>query len=67
MSGWEVARWVTGQPAEKRPLLVAITGYGREEDRRRSEEAGMDLHLVKPVDPDELLGLLRRFYRVVGG
>ena len=67
MSGWEVARWVTGQPAEKRPLLVAITGYGREEDRRRSEEAGMDLHLVKPVDPDELLGLLRRFYRVVAG
>jgi CheY-like chemotaxis protein len=67
MSGWEVARWVTEQPAEKRPLLVAITGYGEEEDRRRSEEAGIDLHLVKPVDPDELLGLLRRFYRVVGG
>jgi CheY-like chemotaxis protein len=67
MSGWEVARWVTEQPAEKRPLLVAITGYGREEDRRRSEEAGIDLHLVKPVDPDQLLRLLRRFYRVVGG
>ena len=61
MSGWEVARWVTGQPAEKRPLLVAVTGYGREEDRRRSEEAGIDLHLVKPVDPEKLLGLLRRF------
>jgi CheY-like chemotaxis protein len=61
MSGWEVARWVTEQPAEKSPLLVAITGYGREEDRRRSEEAGIDLHLVKPVDPEKLLGLLRRF------
>jgi CheY-like chemotaxis protein len=67
MSGWELARWVTEQPAEKRPLLVAITGYGREEDRRRSEEAGIDLHLVKPVDPDQLLRLLRRFYRVVAG
>jgi CheY-like chemotaxis protein len=67
MSGWEVARWVTEQPAKKRPLLVAITGYGREEDRRRSEEAGIDLHLVKPVDPEKLLGLLRRFRRVVGG
>jgi CheY-like chemotaxis protein len=67
MSGWEVARWVTEQPAEKRPLLVAITGYGREEDRRRSEAAGIDLHLVKPVDPDQLLGLLRRFRRVAGG
>jgi CheY-like chemotaxis protein len=67
MSGWEVARWVTEQPAEKRPLLVAVTGYGREEDRQRSEEAGIDLHLLKPVDPDQLLRLLRRFYRVVGG
>jgi CheY-like chemotaxis protein len=67
MSGWEVARWVTEQPAEKRPLLVAVTGYGREEDRERSEEAGIDLHLVKPVDPDQLLRLQRRFYRVVGG
>jgi CheY-like chemotaxis protein len=67
MSGWEVARWVTEQPAEKRPLLVAITGYGRDEDRKRSEEAGIDLHLVKPVNPDELLRLLRRFSQVVGG
>ena len=67
MSGWDVARWVTEQPAEKRPLLVALTGYGREEDRRQSEEAGIDLHLVKPVDPADLLRLLKRFYRVVGG
>ena len=67
MSGWDVARWVTEQPAEKRPLLVALTGYGREEDRQRSEEAGIDLHLVKPVDPADLLRLLKRFYRVVGG
>jgi len=67
MSGWEVAKWVTEQPAAKRPLLVAITGYGREEDRWRSEEAGIDLHLVKPVDPAVLLRLLKRFHRVVAG
>ena len=67
MSGWEVAKWVTEQPAEKRPLLVAVTGHGQEEDCRRSEEAGIDLHLVKPVDPADLLRLLKRFYRVVGG
>ena len=46
---------------------MALTGYGREEDRRQSEEAGIDLHLVKPVDPADLLRLLKRFYRVVGG
>jgi two-component system, sensor histidine kinase len=36
------------------PLLIAMTGYGREEDRQRALQAGFDLHLVKPVDPDEL-------------
>src|SRR5215471_8698544 len=49
MDGWEVARQLqaacTGQP----PFLIAITGYGRQEDRRKSEEAGINLHLLKPV------------------
>jgi len=40
------------------PLLVALTGYGQEEDRRRSREAGFDEHLTKPVDPEALRGLL---------
>ena len=35
-------------------VLVALTGYGQEEDRRRSREAGFDLHFTKPVDPGEL-------------
>ena len=39
--------------------LVAVSGYGQESDRRRSREAGFDHHLVKPVDPDKLLELLR--------
>jgi two-component system, chemotaxis family, CheB/CheR fusion protein len=39
-------------------VLVAVTGWGQEEDRRRSREAGFDHHLIKPVEPDALLKLL---------
>ena len=39
-------------------LLIALTGYGQDEDRRRSEEAGFDHHLTKPVDPEVLRALL---------
>jgi len=39
-------------------LIVAVTGYGREEDVRRSQEAGMDAHLVKPFDADRLMELI---------
>jgi CheY-like chemotaxis protein len=38
--------------------LVALTGYGQPQDRRRAQEAGFDVHLVKPVDPAELVRLL---------
>jgi CheY-like chemotaxis protein len=48
--GFEVARRLRGQFG-RGPLLVALTGYGREEDRRMSQEAGFDHHLVKPADP----------------
>jgi two-component system, OmpR family, response regulator len=65
LDGWEVARRLQGHPAGKRPLLVALTGYGREADRRRSDEAGIDLHLTKPVDPDQLRWLLPRFQSVI--
>jgi CheY-like chemotaxis protein len=65
MDGWEVARRLKAESTSKPPFLVAVTGYGRREDRRRSEEAGIDLHLVKPTDPLELVGLLERFQRVV--
>src|SRR5262245_9596622 len=44
MDGWQVARTVQEQAGPKRPLLVAVTGHGAEEDRRRSAEAGIDLH-----------------------
>jgi CheY-like chemotaxis protein len=65
MSGWEVAKAIQEQPAPKRPLLVAITGYGGDEDRRRSEEIGIHLHLIKPVEPDALQNLLNRFQSVL--
>jgi len=60
-SGWEVAKVLHALPADKRPLLVAVTGHGDDEDRRRSREAGIDLHLTKPVDADRLQQLLGRF------
>jgi CheY-like chemotaxis protein len=67
MDGYEVARRLRAQSRERRPLLIAVTGYGREEDRRRSVEAGIDLHLLKPVDLAQLQGLLRRVHRVIAG
>ena len=58
MDGFEVARRLREREGPDRALLVAITGYGREEDLRRSREAGFDHHLVKPVDPQSLTDLL---------
>ena len=43
--------------------IVAVTGYGDDEDRRRTQEAGFDLHLVKPVEPEDMLEALRRARR----
>jgi CheY-like chemotaxis protein len=57
MDGYEVARRLR-RPGRSEALLVALTGYGQEEDRRRSREAGFDHHLVKPVDPAVLEDLL---------
>jgi CheY-like chemotaxis protein len=49
----------------KRPLLIAVTGFGQDADRKRSEEAGIDLHLLKPVEPDQLRHVLNRFHQLV--
>jgi signal transduction histidine kinase/ActR/RegA family two-component response regulator len=59
MTGFEVAAELRRDPATREARLIAVTGYGREEDRRRSKEAGFDLHLTKPVDPVQLRNLLR--------
>lgn len=64
MDGLEVARRLREQAHPVRPLLVAITGFGTEEDRVRSYEAGIDLHLTKPVSMEELLRFLEKFQTV---
>lgn len=58
MDGYEVARRMRELPGLRDVLLIAITGYGRDDDRARSKEAGFDHHLVKPVDPETLGRLL---------
>jgi CheY-like chemotaxis protein/anti-sigma regulatory factor (Ser/Thr protein kinase) len=57
MDGYEVARRIRAARGAA-PILVAITGYGQAEDRRRSIEAGFDAHLTKPVSPDDLADIL---------
>ena len=58
MNGYEVAKRLRQQPEFKSAMLVAVTGYGQEEDRRRSREAGFNFHLTKPVEPDDLRRLI---------
>jgi CheY-like chemotaxis protein len=59
MNGYEVATALRKDPSTSSARLIAVTGYGRDEDRRRSKEAGFDLHLTKPVDPAQLQALLK--------
>ncbi len=58
LDGFEVAKRIRQQPALKHILLVAVTGYGQESDRERSQDAGFDHHLVKPADFDTLQDIL---------
>ncbi len=58
LDGYAVARRIRAAPGGGRIRLVALTGYGQPEDRRRALEAGFDAHLVKPADADALLRLL---------
>jgi CheY-like chemotaxis protein len=53
-----VASELRRNPETSTTRLIAVSGYGQEEDRRRTEEVGFDLHLTKPVDPMELKRLL---------
>jgi CheY-like chemotaxis protein len=54
LDGYEVARRLRQNPCVRAACLVAVTGLGMQEDRRRAFEAGFDLYLLKPVDPKEL-------------
>ncbi len=58
LDGYQVAERLREDPLCKNAMLIAATGYGQEEDLRRSREAGFDRHLVKPIDPADLRRLL---------
>ena len=63
MNGYEVAQRIVENPKLKKPLLIAQTGWGQEQDRERTRQAGFDYHLVKPVDVakvQEILAHARR-------
>jgi CheY-like chemotaxis protein len=58
LDGCEVARRIRAESWGREAVLVALTGWGQEVDRRRSREAGFDMHLVKPVDPATICDML---------
>lgn len=58
LNGYEACRRIREQPWSKGTVIIALTGWGQEEDRRRSQEAGFDHHLVKPVELTALTALL---------
>lgn len=58
MNGYEVCRQIRKQPCGEGTYLIAVSGWGQEQDRRRSTEAGFDYHLVKPVHSAILVKVL---------
>jgi CheY-like chemotaxis protein len=58
MDGHDVARLLRQEDCCRDALMIAITGYGQDEDRRRSKESGFDHHLVKPLDYNALISVL---------
>jgi CheY-like chemotaxis protein len=60
MNGYDVARRIRQKPWGSRAVLIALTGWGQEEDLRRSREAGFDHHLTKPVEPSAIDALIAR-------
>jgi CheY-like chemotaxis protein len=57
LDGYETARRMRGEPWGKSMILAALTGWGQEQDKRRTREAGFDHHFIKPVEP----AILQRF------
>ena len=58
MDGYALGRELRARLGDATPILIALTGYGQEQDQRRSEEAGFASHLVKPVDARRLIHLV---------
>ena len=62
MNGYEVAQAFRKDERLRNTVLIAISGYGQEQDRVRAQKAGFDHHLVKPVEFDSLLSLLEKLH-----
>jgi PAS domain S-box-containing protein len=60
LSGYEVCRQIRAQPGGQKLVMIAQTGWGQDQDRQRTREAGFDHHMVKPLDPQALQQLLSR-------
>ncbi|MDB5391888.1 MAG: multi-sensor hybrid histidine kinase [Planctomycetaceae bacterium] len=58
LNGYDACRKIRSQPWGQKMMIIAATGWGQEEDRRRTKEAGFDHHLVKPIEPNTLQALL---------
>ena len=58
LNGYEVAQRIRERPWGASMFLIAVTGWGQDEDRQRSSEVGLNVHMVKPVEPSELEKLL---------
>lgn len=62
-NGYEAAKLIRSEPWGRHMVLIALTGWGQEQDRKQSREAGFDHHLVKPVDPKVLMKLVSDVFR----
>ncbi len=63
LNGFDTAKRIRALPWGQQVTIVALTGWGQEEDRKRSKEAGIDDHLVKPVEPSALEKMLKSWHR----
>jgi CheY-like chemotaxis protein len=66
LNGYDVCRRIRGQPWGRNIVLVAYTGWGQDDDKRKSQEAGFNLHMVKPVEPVALDRLLAGLQATMG-
>jgi CheY-like chemotaxis protein len=60
LNGYEACEQIRSQPWGKNMFVIAVTGWGQEEDKRRAEECGFNAHIVKPVEPVQLVALLNK-------
>jgi PAS domain S-box-containing protein len=67
LNGFDAARRIRQQPWSAGMVLIAVTGWGQDDDRKRSKESGFDHHMVKPVDPGALMELLGALGRTAAG